>query len=282
MSKMFQVYGIGQALIPVLPPPLPFENAPTSNQTNYEIGQVVYTPPKNPTSFYIYAGGGNWSLLTSGSGDVVAVHGTTNQISVSTVAGVATVSLPSAIITPGSLTTTTTLASTTTMTAGTGLTVTTGNAVVSAGNITATLGNIAATAGSVTAGTTVTAGTGITSTTGNIVATAGAVNAGTSMTATLGNITATNGNLVLGTAGNKLSITTGSNASCGVSSAMSGTPGAVTVSTTACTASSVILFSRATTGGTPGQVSITAQSTSGFTLTSTGNETSTFNWLIIN
>ena len=49
MAKMFQVYGIGQALIPVLPPPLPFENPPTSNQTNYEIGQLVYSPPKAPT-----------------------------------------------------------------------------------------------------------------------------------------------------------------------------------------------------------------------------------------
>jgi hypothetical protein len=110
----------------------------------------------------------------------------------------------------------------------------------------------------------------------------GSVTAGTTLTATLGNITATKGNLVLGTAGNKLSITTGSNASCGVSGSMSGTPGAIAVATTACTTSSIILFSRATTGGTPGQVSITAQSTSGFTLTSTGNETSTFNWLIIN
>jgi hypothetical protein len=103
----------------------------------------------------------------------------------------------------------------------------------------------------------------------------GSLTAGTS-------ITATNGNLVLGTAGNKLSITTGSNASVGVSGNMSGSPGAIAVATTACTGSSVILFSRATTGGTPGQVSITAQSTSGFTLTSTGNETSTFNYLIIN
>jgi hypothetical protein len=42
------------------------------------------------------------------------------------------------------------------------------------------------------------------------------------------------------------------------------------------------LFSRKTTGGTPGQVSITAQSAGSFTLTSTGNETSTFNYLIIN
>ena len=52
MSKMFQVYGIGQALIPVLPPPLPFASAPTSNQTNYEIGQLVYTPAHSPTAFY--------------------------------------------------------------------------------------------------------------------------------------------------------------------------------------------------------------------------------------
>ena len=236
MSKMFQVYGIGQALIPVLPPPLPFENAPTSNQTNYEIGQVVYTPPLSPTAFYIYSGGGVWAQFASGSGDIVAVNGTANQITVTTASNVATISLPSAITTPGSLTTTTSLAAT----------------------------------------TTVTGGTGVIATTGGVTATAGGV------TATVGAITATNGNLVLGTAGNKLLITTGANASCGVSGAMSGTPGAVTVSTTACTASSVILFSRATTGGTPGQVSITAQSTSGFTLTSTGNETSTFNWLIIN
>lgn len=104
MARMFQVYGVGHALIPVLPPPLPFENPPTSNQTNYEIGQVVYTPPHNPTDFFIYAGGGNWSLFTSGSGDIVAVNGTANQITVNTVAGVATVSLPASIITPGSLT----------------------------------------------------------------------------------------------------------------------------------------------------------------------------------
>lgn len=229
MSKMFQVYGVGQALIPVLPPPLGFQNAPTSNQTNYEIGQIVYTPPHAPTAFYIYAGGGTWAQFASNSGDIVAINGTANQITSSTSAGVATLSLPSAITAPGSLTTTTSLTATTTVTAGTGITATTG-----------------------------------------------------AITATSGNLVATNGNLVLGTAGNKLSITTGSNASVGVSGNMSGTPGAVTVSTSACTASSVILFSRATTGGTPGQVSITAQSGSGFTLTSTGNETSTFNYLIIN
>jgi len=119
-------------------------------------------------------------------------------------------------------------------------------------------------------------------TTGNIVATAGAVNAGTSMTATLGNITATNGNVVLGTLGNKIIIPTGTNASVGTSAAMSGSPGAVTVATTASSTTAKIFYSRNVTGGTPGQVSITAQDGTGFTLTSTGNETSTFNWWIIN
>lgn len=242
MSKMFQVYGIGQALVPVLPPPLPFENAPTSNQTNYEIGQVVYTPPKAPTTFYIYAGGGNWEVLSSSGGNVSQVLGTANQITVTTVAGVATVSLPAAITAPGSLTTTTSLSAT----------------------------------------TTVTGGTGVTATTGNVTATAGAVNAGTSMTATLGNITATNGNIVMGTAGNKIIVPTGSNASAGTSAAMSGTPGAVTVATTACSATAKVFYCRAVAGGTPGEVSITAQDGTGFTLTSTGNETSTFNWWIIN
>jgi len=289
MSKMFQVYGIGQALIPVLPPPVPFETAPNSNQTNFEIGQIVFTPPKNPTAFYIYGGGGNWIQITDSNGPVQSVIGTANQITVSTVAGVATVSLPSAITAPGSLATTTTLAAGTTVTAGTGLIATTGGVTASAGNIVATLGNItasagniAATLGSVTAGTTMTAGTGITATTGNIVATAGAVNAGTSMTATLGNITATNGNLVMGTAGNKIIVPTGANASAGTSAAMSGTPGAVTVATKACSGTALIFFSRNVTGGTPGEVSITAQDGTGFTLTSTANETSTFNWWIIN
>lgn len=118
----------------------------------------------------------------------------------------------------------------------------------------------------------------------------GAVNIGnatgnTAVTGTLtasGNISATNGNLSLLTAGNKVVIATGANASVGISGAMSGSPGAVTVATTASSTTALIFYSRKTTGGTPGQVSITAQDGTGFTLTSTGNETSTFNWWIIN
>ena len=159
MTKLFQLYGVGQALFPVLPPPLAFQNPPTSNQTNYEIGQLVYTPPRAPTAFYLYAGGGNWIEFATSAGAILAINGTASQVTVSTTAGVATVSLPSAIITPGSLTTTTSLAATTTITAGTG--------------ITATSGNIVASAGAVSASTTVTGGTGVVATTGNVTASAG-------------------------------------------------------------------------------------------------------------
>jgi len=93
MSKMFQVYGIGQALIPVLPPPQGFENPPTSNQTNYEIGQLVYSPPKSPTAFYMYAGVGTWIELATSAGDVLSVTGTANQILASPTTGSVILSL---------------------------------------------------------------------------------------------------------------------------------------------------------------------------------------------
>lgn len=75
----------------------------------------------------------------------------------------------------------------------------------------------------------------------------GSLTTTTSITATLGNITATNGNLVLGTAGNKLSIATGSDASTGTATLSGGT---VTVNTTAVTASSLIHIWRQSIGAT--------------------------------
>lgn len=93
MSKMFQVYGIGQALIPVLPPPLPFQNPPTSNQTNYEIGQLVYSPAPIPTAFYLYGGAGNWIEISTSSGSVLSVTGTANQILASPTTGNVVLSL---------------------------------------------------------------------------------------------------------------------------------------------------------------------------------------------
>ena len=122
---------------------------------------------------------------------------------------------------------------------------------------------------------TITSGAGIVASTGNISTTVGAITSAT-------NLTATNGNIVLGTLGKRIIVPTGSNASAGTSAAMSGTPGVVTVATTACSSTCQIFYSRKVTGGTPGNVSITAQDGTGFTLTSTANETSTFNWWIIN
>jgi hypothetical protein len=184
-----------------------------------------------------------WALLAGSSGAITSVLGTAAQITATPSGSSVTLSLPAVVTAPGSLATTTTLASGTTLTAGSSLSVT----------------------------TTATIGTGLTVTTGNI-------------TATAGNLVATAGQLQLNGAASRIIINAGtaSTAPVGVSGAMSGNPGTVTVTTSACTTSSKILYSRATTGGTPGEVSITTQSAGSFVLTSTGNETSTFNYLIIN
>lgn len=95
------------------------------------------------------------------------------------------------------------------------------------------------------------------------------------------NVTIT-GNLTLGTAGNKLSITTGTNASAGTGTLTGGT---VTISTTAVTANSLIFLTDATASLTNvGPLSVTAKSAgTSFTVQSTNVlDTSTFNWLIVN
>ena len=79
------------------------------------------------------------------------------------------------------------------------------------------------------------------------------VTAGTTVTATLGDITATNGNLVLGTAGNKIVSTSVGNAAAAGANAFGTVTlvnGTVTVSTTAVTASSVIILTRQSVGAT--------------------------------
>jgi len=124
--------------------------------------------------------------------------------------------------------------------------------------------------------------TGNTAVTGSLTASTGLVATTGGVTATAGALTATNGNLVLGTAGNKLSIATGANASVGVSGAM--TAGTITISTTAVTASSKIFLTIASVGGTPGVLSVgTITAGTSFVInSSSGTDTSTVNWLIIN
>lgn len=82
----------------------------------------------------------------------------------------------------------------------------------------------------------------------------------------------------------KIILPTGTNASIGVSSAM--TAGTITVSTTAVTASSKIFLTYNTIGGTPGFLSAPTASivagTSFVINSSSGTDTSTVNWWIIN
>ncbi len=113
------------------------------------------------------------------------------------------------------------------------------------------------------------------------------VTAGTSVTATLGNITATNGDLILGTAGNKLQIhaSTAASDSVGTSVALDGaSPSQLVVSTTAVKTGSIILLSYATAGGTQGSLSVgTIVDSTSFQIKSSANgDTSTVNYLIIN
>lgn len=87
--------------------------------------------------------------------------------------------------------------------------------------------------------------------------------------------------LYLRTAGNKLNIATGTNASIGTATLVAGT---VTVSTTAVTASSIIMLTNQVTGGTVGVLSKgTVTAGSSFVINSTSaTETSTVSWWIIN
>lgn len=92
MGKLNQCYGIGAGIIYTLPAPIAFENAPTTGNTNYAVGQVVFTPGPIASDFYIYAGNGNWVLFATGSGDILNIIATA-PVAVSISGGVATVSL---------------------------------------------------------------------------------------------------------------------------------------------------------------------------------------------
>ena len=99
-----------------------------------------------------------------------------------------------------------------------------------------------------------------------------------------GNLTVTAGDLNLDTAGSKINISTGADASVGTSGAM--TAGSVTVNTTAVTSNSLIFVQPATLGTVTapqaGYVSAISDGVS-FTITSADNtDTSTWNWWLIN
>lgn len=263
-------------VLPQNPPNIIRANrAPTVNDTAFNFGDI-WVDGTAGSSYQNY-GGGLWISLGSGTtGAVNTLTGTTGG-AISPLAGNINIlgSAAQGTSVSGALNSlVVTVADWTTSQKGVGILSSDAQAVTGTGTtqavtphaLTARLAAPGAIGGTTPAAGTFTA---VTATTGDIVA-------------TLGDLVATNGNLVLVTAGNKIEIATGANASTGVSGVMAGTPGVVTVATTACSATAEVFYSRATAGGTLGHVSITAQDGTGFTLTSTGNETSTFNWWIIN
>lgn len=140
------------------------------------------------------------------------------------------------------------------LTASTGLVATTGGLTVSAGGAaitgTTTINNSGAAV--TTIGTGGTGAVNIGNATGNTAVT-GSLTASTTLTATLGAITATNGNLVFGTAGNKIiSTSVGSTTAAGANSFGKVTlvGGTATVATTAVTANSIIYLTRQSVGAT--------------------------------
>lgn len=107
-------------------------------------------------------------------------------------------------------------------------------------------------AGVTSIGTGGTGATNIGNTTGN-TAVAGNLVVSGSITSTLGNITATNGNLVLGTAGNKLvstSVATTTAAGANSFGTVTLVGGTATVATTAITTNSIVFLTRQTIGAT--------------------------------
>jgi len=90
----------------------------------------------------------------------------------------------------------------------------------------------------------------------------------------------TNGNISITTAGKGLKVKDGANATFGTGAVLVG--GTLVVSTTAAITASAIFLQVSTTGGTQGHLSYTISNATSFTVTSTsGTDTSTFNWLII-
>ena len=165
-------------------------------------------------------------------------------------------------------------------------------------SLTGTVGINTSGAGVTTIGTGGTGATAIGNATGNTAVT-GSLTASTTLTATLGAITATNGNLVLGTAGNKIvSTSVGTTDAAGDNSFGSVTlvAGTATVATTAVTADSLIVLWRQSLGATganpigmltvgtitPATSFVIRASTTASATTDVASDVSVVGWMIIN
>lgn len=312
------LYGFPQPLTRVFPPPILSQRVPTTADYKYPIGQVWIDEvgENSYTLVNVTAASATWNLTSSTPGTIntltgdsggaispsganITLAGTANQITTTGAGSTITWSLPAAITAPGSLTTTTTLASGTTLTAGSSLAVTTSATIGTTLGVTGTttlaaLNQVGITHINISGGALTTIGTGgtgavqIGNATGNTAVT-GSLTASTTLTATLGNITATNGNVVLGTAGNKLNSTSvGTTTAAGANSfgSVALVGGTATVATTSVTANSLIFLTCQALGTVivPSALCVSAKTAStSFVITaSQATDTSTIAWFIVN
>lgn len=295
--------------------PIIAKRDPTSADTGYPLGQIWVNKSANTVNILssVAAGIANYVSVNAGSGSVDSINnlspsggnitlaGTANQITATSAGSTVTFSTPAAFTAPGSITSTTTITSGTSLAVGTSATVGTTLGVTGATTLAAlTQVGTASINGSGASATTIgTGGTGavnIGNATGNTAVT-GSLTASTTLTATLGAITATNGNLVLGTAGNKIvSSSVGTTTAAGANSFGSVTlvSGTATVATTAVTANSLIITWRQAVGSstalgqltvgtiTAGTSFVINAATQGTPGTPLATDLSVVGWMIIN
>jgi hypothetical protein len=240
------LYGFPQPLSRVFPAPIIAQRAPTVNDISYPIGQIWIDEVGMDGYILtnVAANVASWNVMAVTPGNVDTISGNSGGDLAPTAGNIAIIGAgPLAFAGAGSTLTGS-------ITPGTALVSTIAGS--SGGNRSPTAGNIIL---AQTPNQILTSGSGSTITfslSTNLIA-PGSVAATTSLTATLGNITATNGNLVLGTAGNKIvSSSVGSSASAGANSFGKVTlvGGTVVVATSAVTASSIIMLSRQSVGAT--------------------------------
>lgn len=245
MVRRISGYGVGSATIQLAPVPVESLSLPTSS-TAYDFGQLIFD--KANSVWYLYSSGTTFLPVAAGSSAILTTLTGNSGGAISPTAGNINI-----------LGTTNQFSF-----AGSGSTLT--------GSLSATL----VAPGSIASTTTLTSGTSLSATT--------SITSGTTITATLGAITATNGNLVLGTAGNKISIATGSNATVGISGSM--VAGAVTVSNTSVTDNSKIFAYPAALGTVTAPqayyISAIVPATSFTIASASASDTSTWNYWFLN
>lgn len=245
-----------------------------------------------PATFIAPGSIASTTTITAGSGLTVTTGGLTVTAGGESITGISTINTTGAAATTIGTggTGTVSIGNATGNTSVTGTLTTSANLTVTAGGatITGTTGINTSGAAVTTIGTGGTGAVNIGNATGNTAVT-GSLTASTSLTATLGNITATNGNVVLGTAGNKIvSTSVGTTTAAGANSfgSVALVGGTATVATTAVTANSLIFLTCQALGtvviASGLCVSAKTASTSFVITASQATDTSTIAWFIVN